>query len=390
VNDALNCVTLIKDGIMTSITLDPLRQQKAKELARLKRRLMVMDLLIGAALTLFWLFSGLSQWLATHIRQLTTNDYLVVALYTLVFGAVFVVVDFPLSYYGNFTLQHRYGLSTQTRRAYLWDVVKGLSVSGVLGLIVMEVMYGLLRASPEWWWLWTALFLLFFTVVMANLAPVLILPLFFKLTPVENEELVRRLIALAERAGTRVKGVYTINFSSKTTAANAALMGLGNTRRIVLGDTLYSTFDADAIETILAHELGHHVHRDIPLGIAWQSSSTLVGLYLAHLGLVYGAHGFGFANIGDIAAFPIFAIVAGLFGYVAGPLGNAWSRWRERMADQYALVTTHKPQAFIAAMTQLANQNLADVDPPAWEEFLFYSHPAISKRIAMAQAIHQP
>jgi STE24 endopeptidase len=218
---------------------------------------------------------------------------------------------------------------------------------------------------------------------------VLILPLFFKLTPVENEELVRRLTTLAERAGTRVKGVYTINFSSKTTAANAALMGLGNTRRVVLGDTLYDTFDADAIETILAHELGHHVHRDIPIGIALQSIGTLVSLYLVHLGLVYGAQWFGFASISDIAAFPIFAVVSGVFGFIAGPLGNAWSRWRERMADRYALVTTNKPQAFIAAMTQLANQNLADVDPPTWEEFLFYSHPAIGKRIAMAQAMQQ-
>lgn len=368
-----------------SVSIDPHRQEQAREFARVRRRLLVLALGLGAALTLAWLFSGLSLQLEQQIRQITTNDYLVVALYLLVFGAVYVVADFPLSYYSGFILQHRYGLSTQTRRAFLVDVLKGLIVSGILGLLVIEVIYWLLRVAPETWWLWTAAFMLLFTVVLSNLAPVLILPLFFKLTPVENEELVRRLTALAERAHTHVQGVFTINFSSKTTAANAALMGLGNTRRIVLGDTLYEQYDADEIETILAHELGHHVNRDIPLGILFQSAVTLAGLYLAHLALQGGVRWFEFKGIDDIAAFPLFVVVMGAFGLITMPVGNAFSRWRERMADRYALLTTRKPDAFIAAMTKLANQNLAELDPEAWVEFLLYSHPSIGKRIAMAK-----
>lgn len=368
-----------------SVSIDPHRQEQAREFARVRRRLLVLALGLGAALTLAWLFSGLSLQLEQQIRQITTNDYLVVALYLLVFGAVYVVADFPLSYYSGFILQHRYGLSTQTRRAFLVDVLKGLIVSGILGLLVIEVIYWLLRVAPETWWLWTAAFMLLFTVVLSNLAPVLILPLFFKLTPVENEELVRRLTALAERAHTHVQGVFTINFSSKTTAANAALMGLGNTRRIVLGDTLYEQYDADEIETILAHELGHHVNRDIPLGILFQSAVTLAGLYLAHLALQGGVRWFEFKGIDDIAAFPLFVVVMGAFGLITMPVGNAFSRWRERMADCYALLTTRKPDAFIAAMTKLANQNLAELDPEAWVEFLLYSHPSIGKRIAMAK-----
>ena len=189
------------------------------------------------------------------------------------------------------------------------DTLKGILVSGVLGLLVMEIIYLLLRLSPDAWWLWAAAFLLLFTVVLSNLAPVLILPLFFKLTPLEDTELVRRLKALAERAHTRVSGVYSINFSSKTTTANAALMGLGNTRRIALGDTLLTNYGVDEIETILAHELGHHVNRDIPLGIAFQSVVTLAGLYLAQLAMQLGVQAFGFSGVGDIAAFPIFAAV---------------------------------------------------------------------------------
>jgi Zn-dependent protease with chaperone function len=374
---------------MTQATLDPSRQEQAKEFARLRRRLLIAELLIGAILTLLWLISGISLRLENLIIQFTTNEYLVVALYMLGFGTVFFAADFPLSYYSGFTLQHRYGLSTQTRADFLKDVIKGLSVSGVLGLIVIEVVYLLLRVAPDIWWLWAAVFMLLFTVVLSNLAPVLILPLFFKLTPVDNEELVRRLTSLAGRARTRVNGVFTINFSSKTTTANAALMGLGTTRRIVLGDTLYTSYSVDEIETILAHELGHQVHRDIPLGIAFQSIVTLIGLYLAHLGLQAGVRIFGFEGVADIAAFPLFAAVMGVFGLVTMPLGNAWSRWRERMADRYALVTTRKSGAFITAMTKLANQNLSEVDPERWVEFLLYSHPAIGRRIQMAQAFAQ-
>ncbi len=371
---------------MSETTLDPERQAKAKEFARIQRRLLVVDLLIGAGLLLLWLFAGISQWLASQLALLTSNEFVSVALYMLVFGAVFFVVDFPLSYFSGFALQHRYGLSTQTRANYFLDVVKGLMVSAVLGLLVIEVIYSLLRAAPDVWWLWAGAFLLLFTVVLSNLAPVLILPLFFKLTPLQDQELVRRLTALAERARTHVNGVYTINFSSKTRAANAALMGLGSTRRIVLGDTLYDHYDADEIETILAHELGHQVHRDIPLGIAVQSVLTLLGLYLAHLGLQAGVRAFGFTSSANVAAFPLFVIVMGAFGLLTMPLGNAFSRWRERMADQYALDTTRKPAAFISAMTKLANQNLADVDPEPWVEFLLYSHPALGKRINMAHA----
>lgn len=371
---------------MTQTQIDPARQEKAREYGRIRRRLFVAELCIAAALTLLWLFSGASAALGRQIAALTSNEWLAVVLYMLAFGATYGVIDLPLAYYSGFVLPHRYGLSTQTLGAFIADGIKGAAVGGAIGLVVIEVIYALLRAAPDSWWLWTAAFMLLFSVVLANLAPVLILPLFYKLTPVDDADLVKRLTALAERARARVQGVYTINFSSKTTAANAALMGLGNTRRIVLGDTLYGQFSADEIETILAHELGHHVHRDIPLGIALETASTLAGLYLAHLGLLAGAQAFGFSGIADVAAFPVFAAVMGAFGFVTMPLSNGFSRWREERADQYALEATGKPDAFISAMTRIANQNLAEVDPEPWVEWLLYSHPAIRKRVARGEA----
>jgi STE24 endopeptidase len=370
------------------MTLDPERQQQAKVYARIRRRLFALDILIGGVFALAWLVFGWSALLKTALLSLTTDDWLLVALFGGIFGGAYFLINLPLTYYAGFALPHRFGLSTQTLKGWLSDQVKALLVGALLGGLVLEVVYAVLRAAPETWWLYAAGLSLLFSVVLVNLAPVLIAPLFYKFVPLgdDHAELAQRLIRLAERAGTQVRGVFKFDMSRRTRAANAALMGLGNTRRIVLGDTLLSEFTPDEIETILAHELGHHVHKDIPAGILVESALTLVGLYLASLGLKWGAAAFGFAGPADIAALPVFALVMGAYGLVTMPLGNAYSRWRERRADGYALKATGMGAAYASALTRLANQNLSDADPEPWVEFVLYSHPAASKRIAMAKA----
>jgi len=378
----------LPEGLMstTAESLNPERQELAREYARIRRRLMVVDLAFGAIYVLFWIFSGLSPWLRDQVHQVTTATWLSVPLFALGFGLPYAIFSAPLSYYSGFVLPHRYGQSTQTLPGWLADQFKGLLISGVLGLIVLEIIYALLGLAPQWWWLWAALVMLLFTVVLSNLAPVLIFPLFFKYKPLEDETLIARLTHLAEGAGARVQGVYAFNMSSKTVAANAAVMGLGNTRRIVLGDTLIENFTHDEIETVLAHELGHQVHKDIPLGILIQSVITLFGFWLADGVMGWGIAAFGYSGLTDPATLPLFMVAMAVFGLVTMPLGNAWSRWRERLADRYALETTRNPQAFASAMTRLANQNLAEAEPPAWVEFLLHSHPSISKRVALAQS----
>jgi len=373
----------------TEITLDPERQKQAREYARLRRRLMVVDLALGGLYALAWLIFGWSIMVNRALLSSTVNDWLRVAAFGAVFGGIYFLIDLPLSYYSGFLLPHRYGLATQTLLGWISDQVKGILVGGILGLLVLEVIYAVLRAAPETWWLWAGGILLSFNVILANLAPVLLFPIFYKFKPLEAEyaDLAERLVRLAERAGTRVRGVYQFDMSRRTKAANAALTGLGNTRRILLGDTLLAEFTPDEIETVLAHELGHHVHRDIPIGILVESVITLAGLFLASLGLQWGVKVFGFAGVADIAALPLLGLVMGAFGLVIMPLGNAFSRWRERRADAYVLQATGNGAAYASALTRLANQNLAEADPEPWVEFLLYSHPALSKRIAMAKEI---
>lgn len=368
--------------------LDPERQQQAKIYARIRRRLFLVDVLIGGAYALAWLILGWSTSLKASLLTVTTDNWLLVALFGAVFGGIYYLINLPLSYTSGFVLPHRFGLSAQTRKGWIGDQVKILSLGAILGGLILEVVYAVLRAAPETWWLWAAGLLLLFNVVLANLAPILIAPLFFKFVPLgdEHADLAQRLIRLAGRANTKVRGVFKFDMSRRTKAANAALMGLGNTRRIVLGDTLIEGFTPDEIETVLAHELGHHVNKDIPLGILVETALTVGGLYLASLALNWGVAAFGFGGPADVAALPLFALVMGAYGLITMPLGNAYSRWRERRADEYALRATGNGPAYASALTRLANQNLAEVDPEPWVEFLFYSHPALGKRIAMARA----
>ncbi len=369
---------------VTAERIDPERQEQARTYARLRRRLFMVELTVSAAYVLVWIFSGWSIWLRDLVHQFTQVTWLSVPLFALGFGLPYLLISAPLDYISDFVLPHRYKQSTQSFKDWLVDQLKGLLIAGIFGLIILEVIYALLGVAPDTWWLWAAVVMLIFTVLLSNLAPVLIFPLFYKFIPLKDEELAGRLTRLAEQAGTQVKGVYVFNMSSKTVAANAALMGLGNTRRIALGDTLTERFTADEIETILAHELGHHVHRDLTLGILVQSVLTLAGFWLADRVMQWGIAAFGYTGLTDPATLPLLFLALGVFGLVTMPLGNAWSRWREVLADEYALKSTGNPGAFISAMTRLANQNLADVEPPAWVEFWLHSHPSIQKRIRFA------
>ena len=373
--------------IITSIELDPERQKRAKQYSRINRRLMLVDFFISGLYMLAWLFLGWSKALKEWLIQFTTNDWLLVLFYVIVFGGILFILNLPLSFYQGYTLPHRFDLSNQNVPGWVKDQVKGILVCGVIGIIILEIIYAILHTYPTLWWLWAAGILLVFNVILANIAPTVLMPLFNKFVPLgeEHAELADQLMNLAKRSGTYVRGVFKFDMSRRTKQANAGLTGLGNTRRIIIGDTLLNEFALDEIETIMAHELGHQVNKDIPLGIVFGSLTNLVGLYLASVGLNWGVEFFNFEGSADIVALPLFVLVLGLYGLVSMPLENGFSRWRERRADEYALSLTHNGNAYASALKRLANQNLADADPEAWVEWLLYSHPALGKRIAMAE-----
>jgi STE24 endopeptidase len=365
--------------------LDPERQRTAKEYAGIKRRLFFVELGVAILLVLALLFLGWSVGLRNWAESISDAPWGIVVLYMVTLGAGYILVSLPLGFYTGYVLPHRYRLSTQGLDGWAGDTVKELAISAVFGLGAVEVLYWLLRTFPDWWWLIMAALAWLFMVAMAQLAPVLLMPLFYKFRPLEDAELVARLTRLAEQAGAKVRGVYVMDMSSRTTAANAMLTGLGSTRRIILGDTLLSNYTYDEIETVLAHELAHHVHNDLTWGLVAEAVILLASMGAAALLLNWGVPAFGFRGIDDVAALPLFMVAMAGVGMVAMPLGNFLTRHMERAADRYAIQITGKPRAFRSVMLKLAGQNLADAEPPAWVRILFQSHPSIAERVAFAE-----
>jgi STE24 endopeptidase len=377
---------------MQPAELDGERQKLAKRYARQRQVLSLVNLGLSALVIGVFLFSGASFWLRDALAGTGAWEPLPgwrpvqIGVYFLVLFAAAFVLGLPLSYYSGYVLSHRYGLSTQSVGAWVVDLLKGTALSIVFELVAVEFVYLLLAVSPNAWWLWTGIAMLFFTVILANLAPILFLPIFYKLTPLPEGDVKQRALALAAQARTRVRGIYSMNMSSKTTAANAMVIGLGNTRRIVIGDTLLDHYTPDEIETVVAHELGHQVHNDIPKLIAVESVTTLVGLYLVNLVLhTVVANVPQYHGLADAATMPLLGAALAVFALITLPLTNGFSRWVEHQADVYALESTRKPQAFISAMTRLANQNLAELEPARIVEFLLYNHPSVGRRLAIAR-----
>jgi STE24 endopeptidase len=358
---------------------------EARRYNRIRRWLGIADFIIGVVFLIVLLVTGWSGWLRDLAYRPFQNYSLAVFVYLLLLLLISKALGIGLDYYG-YRLERRYKLSTQRFRAWIWDEVKGFLVGLVLGSVVVELLYYTIRQWPERWWLlaW-ALFMVLF-VLLAQLAPVALFPIFYKFEPLDDEELRRRLVVLSERAGTRVRGVYRWKLSEKSKKANAALTGLGATRRIILADTLLDNYSSDEIEAVLAHELGHHVHRHILKSIFVQAAITLFGFWAANWALHYAVDRqlFEFVQVSDFANLPLLALVATVLSLLLMPALNAYSRYNERQADRYAFESIASVEPFISSMNKLAEQNLAERTPGKWVEWFFHSHPSISRRLAAA------
>ena len=370
----------------TASTAQPDTPQ-ARRYNRIRRRLGIADFALGLAMLVVLLVTGWT-------RDLRDVSYLgawqIYSLALFVYICMLLVIGkalgFGLDVYG-FYLEHRFHLSNQKLGSWLWDQVKGFLLSVVFAGIVVEIIYYVLRMWPRQWWLlaWGAFIVLF--VALAQIAPVVLFPIFYKFQPLQREELKQRLVRLSEHAGTRVRGVYEWKLSEKSKKANAALTGLGKTRRIILADTLLNNYSDDEIEAVLAHELGHHVRRHILKGILLEIAVTFIGFWAANEVLRYAVFDrHMFESLADFANLPLLALVSTVLSLILMPVLNAYSRQKEREADQYCFESIGNVEPFITSMNKLADQNLAERSPSRLVEMLFHSHPAISKRIEAARA----
>jgi len=361
-------------------------EDKATRYHRLQRRASLLATAAAAALLLLLIATGASAAIRDLVSRFTASAFLpTVVSYVVALFLLNELLQVPFAYYQGVILERRYGLSTETRRHWWLNHLKASLVGLLFGVAGAGLVLALIRWSADWWWVAAAVAFVAILIGMAQLAPVLLLPLFYDFTPLQRSELAARLVALAERAGARVVGVFEWRLSDRTRKANAALTGIGRTRRILLSDTLLAAHSDEEIEVILAHELAHHVHRDIWSAIALETLLIGAGCFAADRALSTFGTRFGLAGKGDVAALPILLLAAGAVSIVFLPVANALSRSHERRADRYALTLTGNADAFVTAMKRLAAQNLAEEQPSRLVEWLLHSHPSTQSRIDAAR-----
>ncbi len=371
-----------------------MNEDKSTRYHRLKRRATVLATLTGAALLVLLVMTPASDRLRDFAMACVRaagvgaakGSVPVVALYVVWLVVINELLEVPFAFYSGYVLERRYDLSTQTVWRWGVDHLKSGAVGLSFAVVAACIVYGIIGLSPRWWWAIAAAVLSVAVVGLANAAPVLLLPLFYRFDPLDRESLRQRLVTLAERAGTRVMGVYEWRLGDRTRKANAALTGLGRTRRIIVSDTLLADHSDDEIEVILAHELGHHVHGDIWKALAWEAALLFAGLYAANAAMGVAVPRLGLDGMSDVAGLPVLLLAVGILSVLLMPVVHALSRAHERRADRFALDLTGNAPAFVSAMKRIGARNLAEERPSTLAQWLFYSHPPIAARVAAAEA----
>lgn len=324
---------------------------------------------------------GYSLRLEEFIRFHTQNNYLVFIIYVFAIGIFSSILFAPVNFYTGFYLEHKYNLSNQTFKKYVLENLKSMMVGLVIGVPILLLFFFVLNQFEDLWWLVFASAMFLISVVLSQIFPILIMPIFYKITPLNDDELKARITKLAKGAGITVQNVFSFNMSKNTKKANAAFTGLGKTKRIILGDTLLNDYTKDEIETVIAHELGHYKYKHIQKNILFGTAASFLTFFLISLLYKLSISWFDFNNILQIAALPVLSLWAMLIGLVQTPIGNILSRKYEYEADRYAVESTLKPQSFISTLNKLTDQNLGDRKPHPFVEWFFYSHPSVKNRI---------
>lgn len=332
-------------------------------------------------LILLFVWLGYSLKLENYISKFIENSYLLFIAFIMVVGFAASFLSFPISYYTGFYLEHKYNLSNQTFWKWVLEGLKGFLVSLVIGIPILLIFYFSLNYFGSIWWLPFAVIMFLVSVVLSQIFPILIFPIFYKITPIEDESLKERITKLARNANLKVENIYKFDMSKNTKKANAAFTGLGKTKRIILGDTLLENYSVEEIETVIAHELGHYKKKHIIKNILIGTASSFLTLFIIAFLYKNSLSWFDFTSITQVAALPLLALWSMLISLIQAPLGNVLSRKFEYEADEYAIFETKNPFAFKKTLEKLTEQNLGDKEPHPFVEWFFYSHPSIKNRI---------
>lgn len=371
---------------MPEENIEDMAQARAKKYARSKYALAIANTVYLLLLIFLSESLGIAKSFAQSLCAPIKFGCLVFPVYLAGLFIAYSILQFPLNWYGSFILEHKFSLTTQKFGAWLGDQLKAGLVGYIISLIGFGAFYLILKNNPASWWLIVSLFWIFFSIILAKVMPVVIIPLFFKYKPLSDENLKQRIINLAETMRIKVLDVFEIDFSKKTLKGNAAFLGIGKTKRVILADTLKDKYSYDEIEVILAHEFSHYRLKHLWKLVLINSLSTLLFFYIIFRSYSYGLNFFGLADLNDLAAFPVIIMYLVLLGIITQPLENYLSRRFEKNADSLALKTTGLKEAFISMMNKLSSQNLSERNPHPIIKFFFFDHPPAGERIASAES----
>jgi STE24 endopeptidase len=359
-----------------------LSSAESKVYSKIKLRIsffsMITDFLILCLLS----FSTVSRDIVNYIDFHYYNQYLQFFFFVCIVGIIFLIPGLLIDYYGGFFIEHQFGLSNQNRFAWFFEKIKSIAISSLIFLPIAMVFFIIVRnANENWWWIFS-LILIFFSLILARIAPILIFPLFYTFKPVQNPELEKRMKTLLDKEKISFSGIYQFNMSKNSKKANAGFTGIGKSRRIILADTLIENFSVDEIESVFAHELGHYRYRHILKNLVTGSILIIISFYLCSEMYSYILAKRGFIYIYEISALPLLVLLLSVFSFLTMPFINTLSRFYERQADAYAVNAIADKKSFTSSLLKLSKMNLSDTDPHPLIEFLFHGHPSVKKRIA--------
>ena len=359
---------------------------RAKQYSIIKHRVALINIFLAPLLLLAFLILGIPAYFKNMSLLITGNEYINLIIFYILIAALYYAITLPLEFYSGFIVEHRFSLSNQALKDWIVREAKKNIVAFIISAPLVAALYAFLKLWPDNWWLWAAILWFSVSIILAKFAPIAIIPLFYKYSPIKDHALENRLRQLVSKAGFKPSGVYELNISKDTKKANAALLGLGRQKRIALCDTLISNFSHDEIESVMAHELGHHRMNHMWKLIISGGIFTFITFFFANLLFLKLRGFFGYAvPYGYESLVFIYFAVAG-FNIPLIPIANAFSRHLEKDADVFSLKTTGNINAFISTMKRLGEQNLADADPARIYEIMLYDHPPIARRIALAES----
>ena len=363
--------------------MDEATYQKSVQYTLAKARFGTVSDSYSTAVLCALLFSGLLASLFAQVVERTGQSAwgLAIALWAVIL--LMSLLSLPFSWCSQFRLEERFGFNNSTQRTWWSDQVKGVALSFAIGVPLLALILWLVEASGDHWWLWAWGVVVVFQLLMSVLAPIFILPLFNKFTPLPDGALKDRLNDLAKRTGFINAGIQMMDGSKRSKHSNAFFTGLGRGRKIALFDTLVEQMNEEELEAVLAHEIGHYKLRHVPKMIAWSFVTTLAGFWglslLARQSWFTGAFGFG-NDAGIAPAFLLFALLAGTVTFWLSPLSSLWSRKFEYEADAFAVDAVNTSEPMITALRKLNRENLSNLTPHPWYSGFHYDHPALLER----------